>query len=208
MGGGCAHAGEVLAFMPRIVLKPNSPEYATKEEKPPRRCDMPSCRHAAEYKAPKTRDLSEHYWFCGPHVKAYNEAWDYFAGLSQEEVEAHLQRGHKEGGGQWGHQHGNAEALREAAQKARAFHEGERSQTRRPMPAADTPEGAALALMELRPPLDLAKIKARYRELAKKYHPDRNGGCRVAEEHLKHINMAYTVLKAAWGRWEATHTAP
>ena len=38
------------------------------------------------------------------------------------------------------------------------------------------------------------EIKKVYRNLAKKYHPDRNPGDRQAEEHFKEINEAYQVL--------------
>lgn len=38
------------------------------------------------------------------------------------------------------------------------------------------------------------EIKAAYRKLAKKYHPDLNGGSAAAEEKMKEINEAYTIL--------------
>lgn len=38
------------------------------------------------------------------------------------------------------------------------------------------------------------EIKKAYRNLAFKYHPDRNQGSKDAEEKLKEINMAYSVL--------------
>ena len=39
-----------------------------------------------------------------------------------------------------------------------------------------------------------AEIKKRYRELAKKYHPDANPGNKQAEEKFKEINQAYEIL--------------
>lgn len=38
-------------------------------------------------------------------------------------------------------------------------------------------------------------IRKKYRELAKRYHPDKTGGDKKAEERLKEINEAYDVLK-------------
>lgn len=45
------------------------------------------------------------------------------------------------------------------------------------------------------------EIKAAYRNLAKKYHPDLNQGSAAAEEKMKEINEAYTYLTKG-GTWE------
>src|SRR5215475_11463486 len=42
---------------------------------------------------------------------------------------------------------------------------------------------------------DDSDLKAAYRKLAMKYHPDRNSGDREAEHRFKEINEAYEVLK-------------
>src|ERR671926_846191 len=39
-----------------------------------------------------------------------------------------------------------------------------------------------------------SEIKAAYRRLALRYHPDRNPGDRVAEERFKEVSLAYAVL--------------
>ncbi len=44
-------------------------------------------------------------------------------------------------------------------------------------------------------PIDQAELRARYKDLAKRYHPDATGGDRSAEERLKDINRAYSLLK-------------
>jgi curved DNA-binding protein CbpA len=41
----------------------------------------------------------------------------------------------------------------------------------------------------------LSELKARYKELVKTHHPDRNGGDKLAEERLKDINDAYSTLR-------------
>ena len=39
-----------------------------------------------EYRAPKGRErLNEYFWFCLNHVREYNKAWDYYAGMSERE---------------------------------------------------------------------------------------------------------------------------
>lgn len=40
----------------------------------------------------------------------------------------------------------------------------------------------------------LEQIKAAYRELAKKYHPDKNPGNKAAEDFFKEVQQAYAVL--------------
>ncbi len=56
-------------------------------------------------------------------------------------------------------------------------------------------QARALATLDLDATADQVAIKARYKELVKRYHPDANGGDKAAEERLKIINEAYTTLK-------------
>ena len=53
-----------------------------------------------------------------------------------------------------------------------------------------------LATLGLSWPTTLEAVKARYKELAKRHHPDANGGDRAAEERLKVINLAYAALRS------------
>ncbi len=175
-----------------------------------RGCDYPACRGHGEYRAPKSRDrLNEYYWFCLDHVRAYNKAWDYFADMSEAEIDAHIRRAAVWDRPTWSpgkdaFSQVYEEVRRtvfedfaafeeEAASRAQAERERERWRQHTP-----TPELEALACLDLEPPVDFAAVKARYRKLAKKHHPDINGGCKKAEEKLKLINRAYTVLKAAY----------
>src|ERR1700756_4561249 len=67
------------------VRPPSEEEDALKPGERP--CDHPGCRSAANARAPKSRDmLNEHYWFCQPHAAEYNRNWDFFAGMSENEV--------------------------------------------------------------------------------------------------------------------------
>jgi DnaJ-domain-containing protein 1 len=53
-----------------------------------------------------------------------------------------------------------------------------------------------LATLGLSWPTTLEAVKTRYKELAKRHHPDANAGSREAEERLKTINLAYAELRS------------
>ncbi|MEK9662807.1 MAG: hypothetical protein VW644_13950, partial [Alphaproteobacteria bacterium] len=54
-----------------------------------RTCDHPECDAAGEHRAPRSRDaLRSYFWFCLDHVRKYNKAWNYYADMSDTEVEA------------------------------------------------------------------------------------------------------------------------
>jgi DnaJ-domain-containing protein 1 len=55
----------------------------------------------------------------------------------------------------------------------------------------------ALDVLNLDATATLHQIKARYKELVKRFHPDANGGDRGAEERLKQVIKAYGVLRAS-----------
>ncbi|MFC7552742.1 J domain-containing protein [Pseudoroseomonas wenyumeiae] len=63
---------------------------------------------------------------------------------------------------------------------------------------------AALDLLGLGWPLEESTLRARYKELAKRYHPDSNGGDRSFEDKMKDINRAYSLLRK---RLAAAHDA-
>lgn len=196
--------------MPRIQLKPKSPEFAEAEKKRRlRRCDMPGCSHGGEHRAPRDRSLSDHYWFCFDHVKDYNAAWDFFSGMNEREVEDHILNSLYGDRPTWRYDVDGAsvEALRRAAWKTYNFTEKEPPKDDSPRGssqglAQNTPEVEALLLMGLEPPITLADIKSRYKELAKRHHPDLNPGDKGAEDLLKQINMAYTILKLSYAKFE------
>ena len=53
-------------------------------------------------------------------------------------------------------------------------------------------------MFDLSLPLTLGGLKARYKALVKLHHPDAHGGDRAAEERLKVINQAYSILKSSY----------
>lgn len=193
--------------MPKIFLKPNSAEYADADAAPQIRvCDMPGCHRSADFKAPKSRSLSEHYTFCLEHVQEYNKAWDFFSGMAQADVEEQIIRSAYWDKPTWRYDgFANLEAeLKRRAQKTYHFSDKEPDKDTASKAAAYaqySPEGEAMAIMGLEPPLTLQGIKNRYKTLVKKHHPDINRDDPKSEELLKSINMAYTILKLAYEKY-------
>ena len=173
-----------------------------------RACDHPGCAGEGEYRAPTGRDrLNEYFWFCLDHVREYNKAWDYYAGMSADQIESEVRSATTWQRPTWplGFWSVQEKFLRDRVVKGFGFEFGhdagkgkaeEQAQRRH---AARTPEEEALAVLDLTQPVDFPRIKARYRELVKTHHPDANGGDRQAEERLKEINQAYNTLKACYG---------
>lgn len=166
---------------------------------------MPDCNAAGEYRAPKDRALSDYYWFCLEHVQDYNKAWNYFSGMSMSEVENYINTATvwDRPTRRYDSMAAATETLKRKAWQTYNFTEDEPPRARTtPDPSRQTPEFEALALMGLEPPVTLDTVKAKYKILAKKYHPDLNGHDPEAEEVLKKINMAYTILKMAYQKFE------
>ncbi len=181
---------------------------------PERLCDHPECLEAGLHRAPKSRDrLRDYYWFCKLHAREYNAAWDYCKGFTADQIEAHIRNDSCWGRPTWPMGLRLA-ATRMAEDLNRKFDadfgglDGEKEGSGfRAQPGPDsqhpfaqTPEEAAAYRTlgfgkELTEPLTLTELKARYKELAKRLHPDLNGGDEMAEERLKAINHAYAVLR-------------
>ncbi len=161
---------------------------------------MPDCAEAGEFRAPKSRTaLNEYWWFCLGHVRAYNSAWDFYKGMSPAEVEAELRADAAWQRPTWplgrlGSAAWEDEVLRDPL---RILADAKLSKTRK-RPAHETPAELRepLATMGLSWPTTLDEVKTRYKELAKRHHPDANGGSRDAEERLKIINLAYAALRS------------
>ncbi len=165
---------------------------------PRRPCSHPGCAEAGDYRAPKSRDaLHEYYWFCLEHVRAYNAAWDYYAGMPADEIEQVLrsdttwQRPTWPLGRMGANRHYDAERVNDPfGVFEEAVWERPRERSR---PAS--PEENAMQVMDLKMPLTLDVLKARYKELCKLHHPDANGGDKGSEERFKQIGQAYKTLR-------------
>ena len=163
-----------------------------------RPCQHAGCPEPAEYRAPKARDqLTEYYWFCLEHVREYNQAWDYFVGMSEEEIDRQRRVDTVWERPSWplgGDPRKAEERMRESLDRDFDLG-GEKAGYK---PAVRTEDEKALAILGLKRPVTFPEIKARYKELAKQLHPDANGGDKDTEERFKAVNQAYTTLKKSF----------
>ncbi len=193
--------------MRRLFL---DPVLAAETDTPVRPCDHPGCLAGGDFRAPKSRlQLRDYYWFCLEHVRTYNAAWNYYAGMSDGEVEAEIRYDTVWQRPSWRlgarHSPGYAARIRDylgvfSEGLGRSGDSGRRSGR----PASEAAQRAlsareqALAVFEIEPPFTPVRLKARYKALVKLHHPDAHGGDKVAEEKLKIINQAYATLKAGY----------
>jgi hypothetical protein len=200
----------------------NSPLFDKVRIKPrcdePRRdaptCERAGCKEAGPHRAPKGRGREGQYWqFCLSHVREYNAAWDFYKGMSAGEIEAHLRQDTAWQRPTWplgrlgGASRLDAETLLRdplGALHGTPLHEARRhrqeqraAERRAAQGTAPPPElRAALDVLGLGWPLDAPALRARWKELAKQLHPDANGGDRSAEDRLKDVNRAYSLLRS------------
>ena len=51
-------------------------------------CEWENCKKIGEFKAPIERDNSKNFkLLCQEHIKLFNQKWNYFEGMSQDEIE-------------------------------------------------------------------------------------------------------------------------
>ncbi len=168
-----------------------------------RACSWPGCPGDGPYRAPISRDaLKTYHWFCLEHVRHYNAAWNYYAGMSDAQVEADVRddtvwrRPTWRMGGNTGPGGIDPRKLKEGLDGLDGL-DYDSTASSEPHWQSHSPEGVAMAVLDLRPPVTEAAVKARYKELVKRHHPDANGGDKGSEEKFKQISHAYhTIIEA------------
>jgi hypothetical protein len=175
-------------------------------------CAHPGCREAGEFRAPNPfgRPASpngpgDYQFLCLDHVRAFNARYDFFTGMSREEIEeaqmpasgwANASRAFTANGvdapPKWSDFHDPLDAI--SARFRGGLAEARSRADRRRF----TPEDRrALKILGITEDADRKTLRARYSELVRKYHPDRNGGDRSFEKKLQAIVEAYQLLRTS-----------
>ena len=175
------------------------------------RCDHPGCKRAGEFRAPKGRGREGQFFlFCMDHVKAYNATYNYFAGMDDDALAAYAKQeeiGHRptwklgvnSKAARMAQRGRKANGDAEAADMHDAFNlfgSRNKQQAAQPESRVGIVARKALDTLGLDDTADSAAIKARYKELVKRFHPDANGGDRSREGTLQEILKAYQQLKS------------
>lgn len=193
----------------RIKIRPDAADMA-REQFPT--CEWEGCTAAGAHRAPKGRGREGQYHrFCLDHVREYNKSYNYFAGMADDAIAAFQKdalTGHRP---TW--TVGVNRTAASAGTEPRGdsgpdlndpfgiFHGARPAGSHRTM---EEPKRKVSALTQQAFDslgLDVAStreaIKARFKALVKRHHPDANGGDRASEERLRQIIQAYNYLKTA-----------
>ncbi|MBT3360882.1 MAG: J domain-containing protein [Rhodospirillales bacterium] len=180
-----------------------SPRYTSAEATHTRACDWPGCEHEGEYRAPKSRThLDEFSFFCLDHIREFNKSWNFYEGMSETEIEKEIRKdtigrrptwpfGARSAAFRFARgQFGDADTfgLFEDEESADVQSGGTRQWP------AGSPEENAMVVLDMKAPVTVEDVKARYKILVKRHHPDANGGDKAAEERFKEINLAYHTI--------------
>jgi curved DNA-binding protein CbpA len=166
-----------------------------------RKCDHPDCGLEGTCRAPKDRSLKEYWWFCPKHAAEYNKSWNYYDGMSIDEIETETRLDETwhaptfkfglslDGLARSGR-------LEDPLSVYEKFMKAPGVVGRRVAPAKPLSgkEKDAVDLFDIRYPFTMASLRARYMKLVKLHHPDVNGGSKEHEEAFKKVVSAYAVL--------------
>ena len=177
-----------------------------------RLCSEPGCAEPGEFRAPfngasaSSEGPSAYRWLCLEHVRAFNSGYNFFNGMTPDEIHAAQRpyagweretRAFSANGGadrppRWADFADPLDAIgarfRERMQAEAARKDG------RPLSGDDR---KAMKVLGLNLDADRTALRARYSELVRKFHPDRNGGDRSHEGALQAVVEAYQHLRKA-----------
>ncbi|WP_338644243.1 J domain-containing protein [Novosphingobium olei] len=175
-------------------------------------CNAPGCDEPGEFRAPGGRPSGfdgpgDYRWFCLEHVRQFNSGYDFFAGMTPEEILAAQSpiagwesqtRAFRPDAGidqapRWNDFADPLEAIQQRARARRADAMHRQEAARRGISPV---ERRSYEVLGLDLDADRKALRSRYSELVRRYHPDRNGGDRSYEGRLQEVVEAYNHLRS------------
>jgi hypothetical protein len=174
-------------------------------------CAFPGCTEPGEFRAPPADGRRPGFdgpgdwrWFCLDHVRAFNSGYNYFNGMSADEIsEAQnpyggwdretraFANGGADGPPRWADFADPLDAI-----GARFRRRAAQEPLRQDGCELSGEDRKSLGVLGLGVDADRRALRTRYAELVRRYHPDRNGGDRSHETALRAVIDAYTQLKS------------
>ena len=164
-------------------------------------CEWDNCKEVGTYKAPTERDNSKNFrWLCEEHIKVFNKSWNYFDGMSQNEIENFIKSDltwHRPT-----QKFGSADNFfnilwnNALGDKFKIFNEKENGPVHfNSYKKLCEKDKDAFEIMGLEFSADRVAIQKKFKSLVKKFHPDKHSGNKKFEDKLKKITLAYSHLK-------------
>ena len=173
------------------------------ENSHPKLCNNTDCKKIGEYKAPKSRSqLNTYYFFCLKHVKEYNKSWDFYKGLSVDQIELSMRKDTVWDRPSWplkGNPSKVMDQLNEFLSNDYSLFEKDKEiqdflKNKTIDENLTSEEHQSLKVLELKIPITVEEIKKKYKKLVKIFHPDVNANNKKAEIKFKEITEAYRIL--------------
>ena len=176
-------------------------------------CAYPQCPERGEFRAPNPygrrpgpNGPGEYQWLCLTHVREFNAGYDWFAGMTAEEIataqsptnvwpgetRAFRANGNVDIPPKWADFHDPLDAI-SARFKARVTEAKPAMGANGQLLSGD--DRKALSTLGLGHDADRRAVRSAYSRLVRKYHPDRNGGDRSHEKALQAVIEAYAQLR-------------
>ena len=192
-----------------IRIRPRREEKPAPIETP---CDWEGCDKPGTHKAPKGhRNEGQYHNFCLEHVRHYNTAFNFFAGMDKDDLEEALHAPPKpEARSTFGTGQPGARTSRTAKAAGLGasdkygdpfgvFAKFRHRQAQKPAAERSRPlheqDRRALETLGIIGQPKSDEIKKAYKTLVKIHHPDANGGDKSSEDRLRTIIAAYSHLK-------------
>ena len=172
------------------------------EQRSYRKCDSYKCIEKGEYKAPKSRILlNDYFYFCLNHIKEYNKSWDFYKGMTVDQIENSMRSDTVWDRPSWPLKGKYTNVFDEFDEYIDDFIKTKNNKVNENYfknklldEKLTIEEAQALKELELEMPISLEKVKKNYKKLVKIFHPDVNGNNKKAEEKFKQINESYKLL--------------
>jgi len=162
-------------------------------------CEWDKCKEVGSFKAPAEKDNSKNFkWLCKEHIKLFNKNWNYFEGMTQNEIENFLKSDitwHRPT-----QQFGSSDNFfnilwnNTLDDKFKIYKDDKLFNLKKRKKLSEKDKDA-FKIMELELTADWSMIQKKFKTLVKKFHPDKNSGNKKYEDKLKKITLAYSHLK-------------